>query len=124
FSDDDECDMGTDNCDRDTQDCINLPGHFNCTCKAGFEHGSDGKCKDIDECALAIDNCHALAICKNEQPLFSCHCKEPYIGDDWVTIIIVDVDECKLSPPPCNPNANCKNTEGSFECACKDGYKG
>lgn len=43
--DKDECDEGSDNCDRESQECVNEPGSFNCTCKEGYDWGDVGKCK-------------------------------------------------------------------------------
>ena len=36
FSDIDECEEGTDNCDDDNGTCINNEGSFECTCNTGY----------------------------------------------------------------------------------------
>ena len=44
FSDINECDRKTDNCDGATETCVNTKGNFTCNCKPGYE-------KDGDVCA-------------------------------------------------------------------------
>ncbi|GMR37974.1 hypothetical protein PMAYCL1PPCAC_08169, partial [Pristionchus mayeri] len=75
-----------------TKDCTNCHKHahclkglvdnvYNCTCNLGYKGDGVKQCEDIDECKLGTHNCHKLATCVNEQPLFSCHCQEPHTGD-------------------------------------------
>ena len=42
-------------------------------------------CPDIDECRLALDNCHADASCHNTPTSFYCECERGYAGDGVVT---------------------------------------
>ena len=39
-----ECLLGIDNCDDNTQNCINIRGSFKCECKQGFYKKPDGSC--------------------------------------------------------------------------------
>ena len=41
----DECTSMRDECDRRSTDCVNLPGGYECTCKAGFDVFTTHKCK-------------------------------------------------------------------------------
>lgn len=44
-------------------ECCNLPAHFVCKCKPGFEGDGEELCTDINECARP-DACGINAICE------------------------------------------------------------
>ena len=48
----DECTSMRDECDRRSTDCVNLPGGYECTCKAGFDVFTTHKCKG--RCCLEV----------------------------------------------------------------------
>ncbi|KRZ95167.1 Latent-transforming growth factor beta-binding protein 2 [Trichinella sp. T8] len=77
---------------HESASCINKV----CQCNTGFE-GNGYICKDINECALHLDNCVPPLRCQN-------------------TIGISRY--CSILRPSCGPNAYCRNNR----CACKDGF--
>jgi hypothetical protein len=93
-----------------------------CQIEAGYECVSPGNpCSDIDECALATDNCDANAACTNAPGSFSCACNGGFQGTG---VLCTDIDECALASDDCDVNATCTNTAGSFSCACNPGFVG
>lgn len=109
--------------------CANTPGSFSCSCIDGyFEDSSSGICVDIDECALAIDNCDAAssATCTNTEGSFSCSCPENFGGAGTTD------DPCTDTLGECDPfvadgyelvDGTCDQTENA-ECgtACAADY--
>ena len=45
LTDVDECTSKREDCDRRSTECVNLPGGYECLCKAGFEIFNKMKCK-------------------------------------------------------------------------------
>lgn len=75
----DECATGQDNCNRDSQICINMQGGFTCqnkasknTCPAGFKINLIGICEDIDECQESLEVCNTNEKCFNELGGYRC----------------------------------------------------
>ncbi len=85
------------------------------------QRATPGASNEIDECALAIDNCDALASCTDTAAGFDCMCPSGYLGTGQVC---TDANECQAGSDDCDNNALCTNTEGSFTCACNDGFTG
>ncbi|XP_072017077.1 uncharacterized protein [Amphiura filiformis] len=144
---DNECTLGTDNCDAHAA-CTNSIGSYTCVCNAGYIGdgeicidddectvstdncdanadciNSDGSftCAYDNECTLGIDNCDANAACTNTVGSSTCECNTGYNGDG---VTCTDIDECNLSTDNCDANSTCNNTVGSFTCACDAGYNG
>ena len=61
FIDEDECKLGTNNCNP-SERCVNNPGSFWCNpeCRAGYQLDPQNpqNCIDIDECQQKVDTCH------------------------------------------------------------------
>uniref|UniRef100_A0A6M2DYH6 Putative conserved secreted protein n=1 Tax=Xenopsylla cheopis TaxID=163159 RepID=A0A6M2DYH6_XENCH len=79
----DECTEGIDDCNRQSQFCLNTLGSFKCqnkasknSCPAGFKINSElGTCEDIDECMVQINDagiCADNEICINEPGQYRC----------------------------------------------------
>lgn len=62
-------------------ECCNLPAHFACKCKPGFEGDGETLCTDVDECSLYPNACGANSYCVNTPGNFSCECNDGYYGD-------------------------------------------
>ncbi|KAM9798360.1 thrombomodulin-like [Neosynchiropus ocellatus] len=97
-------------CPEDNTVCVNVPGGFQCHCKAGY-HRSAGQCVDVNECASAP----CEHICTNVPGNYSCSCYDGYRPDPE------SPDKCKLHcgmeecPAECDPN-------NKYQCYCPDGY--
>ena len=99
----DECALGTDNCDNDNADCTNIdtsPG-FYCTCHDGFDdQNNDGSlCVDRNECTNGEHNCDEHAQCTNTDGSYTCTCNDGWEGDGFSCI---DVDECQDQTDECD----------------------
>lgn len=102
-------------------ECCNLPAHFACKCKPGYEGDGEVMCTDIDECSRP-GTCGINTECINTPGNYSCTCKQGFQGNPYDGC--VDIDECKLNPNACGPGAICTNLEGSYLCHCPDGFEG
>ena len=61
----------------DNATCDQMTG--DCSCNSGYEfNGDETECLDIDECALALDNCDDNAECTNTAGSYYCSCIDPY----------------------------------------------
>ncbi|MEZ4340194.1 MAG: EGF domain-containing protein [Sandaracinaceae bacterium] len=122
----DECTAGLDDCDP-AAICIDASasrmGDYSCTCPSGYLGGGHGVggCRDINECAMSIDDCAAVATCTNTGGGFTCECPTGYAGDGRTC---TEIDEC-LDPVlgNCGAHAVCINMPGTFECRCDPGYR-
>ena len=54
-TDDDECLLGTFNCDANA-DCVNTQGGYECRCREGFT-GNGVLCRDVNECLTNNGGC-------------------------------------------------------------------
>ncbi|XP_033927738.1 EGF-containing fibulin-like extracellular matrix protein 2 [Melopsittacus undulatus] len=107
----DEC-SGPPPC-RPSQDCINLPGGFECRCPPGYRHQRT-ECVDEDECRFRWCQ-HS---CANSPGAFSCRCHPGFrLGPDGRSCL--DVDECSMGA---RCSQRCLNTFGSFRCRCRSGF--
>ncbi|MFZ5893498.1 MAG: hypothetical protein ACOY0T_20725 [Myxococcota bacterium] len=82
----DECALGTDNCDHDPNACVDADEGFSCVCPTGYVGtgvGDDGCAPEaVNECALNTDNCDdAPEACVDTPEGFNCVCPEGFIGD-------------------------------------------
>jgi hypothetical protein len=78
--------------------------------------------RPVNECEEGIDNCDAIAECRDLPDGFECICPTGFTGDG---ITCDDIDECELDLDNCSPNnARCINTVGSFRCECLLGFTG
>ena len=68
----DECsyDAGND-CDSQTEDCVNTKGSYECTCKNGYNMVDDS-CVDIDECTTMTATCSSNETCSNTEGSYIC----------------------------------------------------
>ncbi|XP_049881665.1 fibulin-1-like isoform X2 [Pectinophora gossypiella] len=113
--------------------CRDDDGKIRCECNDGYRLQSDKKtCKDINECAEAIDDlctaegsvCHnvpgtfkCVPIKKRETPSISCPAG---FKRNVQNQVCDDINECQSPRPPC-PKYLCENTIGGFKCAGKPG---
>ena len=76
----DECsDHGTNKCGWHAR-CINTQGSYTCSCSSGF-HGDGMSCRDFDECAEDVHDCHLNANCENTWGSYRCTCVKGYHGN-------------------------------------------
>ncbi|XP_072384771.1 fibrillin-1-like [Diabrotica undecimpunctata] len=115
-TDEDECYLGTYNCDE-SADCINNPGSYQCRCQDGFT-GNGLHCRDVNECLTNNGGCDQNAQCINNDGSFRCECDAGFKGDGYSCS---DIDECSNDPTLCE-NGQCVNYPGSFRCECEMGF--
>lgn len=101
-------------------ECCNLPAHFVCKCKPGYEGDGEEQCTDINEC-LNPGACGINTDCINTPGNHTCVCRNGYEGSPFDGC--VDINEC-LHPNACGPGAICINLDGSYQCECPKGYDG
>lgn len=123
-ADQDECQLGTDDCFDSPSACVNDSGSYHCTCPSGYKgdgKGSSG-CVDLDECALKIARCDPLAECHNTAGSYTCGaCTQGYIGGAGG----VCVDACTSNNGGCSSDATCVHPVGSnISCVCPAGTSG
>ena len=104
-----------------------------------------GKCVDVDECALQLDNCQPHELCVNvvvndTDPIsgpvvgFMCvpQCRRGRVadlnalrrGETSPEAVCGDRDECAALAHRCEPTQRCMNREPGYECIeqCADGF--
>uniref|UniRef100_A0A6A7G299 Fibrillin-2-like isoform X4 n=2 Tax=Hirondellea gigas TaxID=1518452 RepID=A0A6A7G299_9CRUS len=122
----DECAERADNCDRDSQYCINTQGGFACqlrdssgSCPAGYKYNADNSaCEDVDECAEGLSVCREGEVCRNSVGAYDCDI-ECDLGFQFSVGLqtCVDIDECTAGLHNCVRGFQvCKNEPGSFRC--------
>ena len=57
--------------------CLNQPGSYDCSCKAGYEDQA-GECVDIDECREGVV-CYEHSTCENTIGAHNCVCDEGFV---------------------------------------------
>lgn len=109
------CDDELDQCSPG--ECVNgAGGTYTCNCPKGYAEKA-GRCLDVDECELGIDEC--THDCFNIDGAYTCGCPAGFqIGPNQHTC--EDIDECLQQPDLCD-ELFCLNTNGSFSCVCPKG---
>ena len=120
--DQDECALGTDDCDAEHGLCANTEGGWTCDCAGGWQIEGDGhSCVNVDECLTAP--CDATnGICTDNDGSYECGCESGWTLDaDGVTC--VNVDECALGTDDCDDlGGTCSDTDGGWTCGCETGW--
>ncbi|KAH6928517.1 hypothetical protein HPB50_016854 [Hyalomma asiaticum] len=124
----DECSEGIDDCDLDTQSCLNTHGGYQCLskeskeCPGGYTW-KDEACVDVDECAEGSSACEAelKEECKNTVGGYVC---DPICAQglryNTLHAKCLDIDECSTGSHTCGSAALCVNTDGGFQCKTRD----
>ncbi|XP_015781085.1 fibulin-1-like [Tetranychus urticae] len=135
----DECLIGMHRCKPSVEDCINIPGSYECrpridrlqsgNCDRGYNRNIDtGLCEDIDEC-VDFTLCPDTHRCFNVQGSYLCirknECGTGY-AYNLTSDNCDDIDECELTPTICGSSVmfKCINTPGTYRCtriACPPG---
>ncbi|KAL4228457.1 hypothetical protein ACF0H5_011504 [Mactra antiquata] len=81
-----ECYTNTSKCE---QNCRNIIGSYECSCRYGYDLGSDNHtCIDIDECSSKTNNCTTgTQYCNNIDGSFQCLCLPGYLTDKKGTCV-------------------------------------
>uniref|UniRef100_K1QGK1 Fibrillin-2 n=1 Tax=Magallana gigas TaxID=29159 RepID=K1QGK1_MAGGI len=116
-SDNDECQLKTDNCDKATTTCTNTVGSFTCECKKGYTRESATQCTDINECDK--NPCPANSRCQNTVGSYTCTCNYGYQLNTQSNQC-EDKDECAGSN---NCQQRCIDGVGTYTCGCNTGYR-
>lgn len=122
----DECSEGLDDCELDTQSCLNTHGGYQCLSKESKECPGgyvwkDETCVDVDECAEGLSSCASGEICVNGVGSFSCvpasngGCSPGY-RKNADTGRCEDINECEEYTHSCTGHLQCINTRGSYLC--------
>jgi len=116
-TDDDECTLGTDNCDENAT-CNNTDGSFTCSCNAGYT--GDGL------------TCTADVVCTDgEAQSSTTPCPHPVEGPFWYnefcqnntwTQGMCGWNYCGIGADNCSANSTCSNTKAGWYCDCNAGY--
>ncbi|XP_041969613.1 hemicentin-2-like [Aricia agestis] len=98
----------------------NLDGSSRGPCKVGYRYTANGYCEDVDECAVAGNQCHATQACANVAGAYRCGCERGYhsLGAGQRCL---DVNECELGVSGCE--WACVNVAGGYVCACPPGHR-
>ncbi|XP_050313739.1 fibulin-1-like [Anthonomus grandis grandis] len=141
----DECTTGNNDCNKESQLCVNMKGTYTCVdkvsknaCPAGFKKNIyTMNCDDIDECENVLKVCLENQECINEQGGYKCidisSGKKEHVflstvkpTDPPVCHIgfrynhtqktCDDINECQLRLDNCSAMHRCDNTIGSFHC--------
>ncbi|XP_052721310.1 uncharacterized protein LOC128192563 [Crassostrea angulata] len=102
--------------------CVNVPGSYNCSCPSGYFLENDGRtCSECDEhyyglgCKTPCNCGPGVLKCDNVQ---GCQCKTGWAGAKCDA----DIDECVSGIPCSGANQVCQNNPGSYRCICETGY--
>ncbi|MCH2109283.1 MAG: leucine-rich repeat domain-containing protein [Polyangiaceae bacterium] len=99
--------------------CTNFRGGYRCGCADGYEL-VEGRCEDVDECALGRDRCAPdHGVCQNQAGGYDCSCEDGFFGDGF---FCKDVDDCASNP--CDNGGSCENSPDGFRCVCDQNYGG
>ena len=100
--------------------CVNMPGSFKCSCRAGFVGdviGIDG-CDDVDDCGSSP--CENGECIDNGQLSYTCACDYGWVNKHCD----FDYNECYTGNHDCHPEGKCVNTPGGYYCRCVSGHTG
>lgn len=118
--------------------CKNMEQQAECKCDAGFMDirksekrtalmlGDDTLCmhvRDVDECALGLNNCSGVAHCIDRAVGYTCKCPDGYIdGNPDEPGRVCGALLCDL----CNAHGDCvhNTATNNITCVCTDGWTG
>ena len=97
-----------------------FPATHKCVCHHGYEL-LDGRCQNIDECAIEAHNCGKNADCIDTPGSYECNCKVNYAFEDGGCAL---KNHKFCSSQECDSGRQCYlyNSE-RVACSCLDGYK-
>ena len=121
-----ECNYRDANNCSEKEECKNIKGGYECTCKEGYEKVKN-KCEDIDECHPEFHKCDLNAKCTNNEGGFRCTCNEYYTGDGFLcreTIPVPPTNDLCKEKTSCGINTICTKVETGRMCTCKNFHYG
>lgn len=107
----DECVTGENDCNKESQVCLNTKGSYTCvdkasriTCPPGFKKNTaNNLCEDIDECAERIHTCKDDERCINEPGSYTC-------------------EKTQITKPSTSTTTTTEKPKSSSPAACQNGY--
>lgn len=107
----DECAESRTTCNPTTENCLNNPGGFSCTCKSEYT-GTPPNCVDVNECTVTPTICGPDSSCNNTIGSYGCKCNLGFFSTPPNCRKLDSFEKC-ASGTDCKPGLQCAATSRS-----------